>query len=232
MSDRGDVGKEVLKYIRCGMSDSSIRDKFGPAYAGLQQLFNELADAGFMGSAPQDCPTPGKKRINAKEMTADVLAGATRRELMKKYTLTRTELRKALRKLVGAQSVRVSDLSPDLETLYDSAAHGRARREDRYCIDFELPVWEEQTPDTKGQVLDITERGLGTIGIAASVEQVKTLVVFSEEFLEIDPFSFEATCRWAKTEDGTGHHVSGFAITRIRDHDLQELRKLIELLKV
>jgi hypothetical protein len=232
MSDREHVAREVLKYIRSGMNDSSARDKFGPAYEGLQQLFQELANAGFMGESAQESVAGAKKRINAREIVNDIRAGSSRAELMVKFGLTRTELQRAVRKLVQAKTLNLGDLPADLVVLHDSDVPGDTRREDRYGIDFELPIWEEKAPEHKGQVIDITERGIGIIGLDAVVGQVKKLVVFSEEFLEIEPFSFEATCRWAKNEEQTGDCVSGFQISRIEDEDLIELRKVIELLRI
>jgi hypothetical protein len=231
MSDREDVAKEVLKYIQCGMNDSSCRDKYGPAYEGLQQLFHELADAGYMGQTVPESTTGTKKRINAREIVAEILAGVSRSELMTKFGLTRTELQRALKKLVDSKTLSLAELPADLVVLHDSEIPGDTRREDRYGIDFELPIWEEKDPEHKGQVLDITERGVGIIGLPAVVGQLKKLMVFSEEFLEIDPFVFEATCRWAKNEEITGDCVSGFQISLIADPDLEELRKVIELLR-
>jgi hypothetical protein len=230
MSDRGEVAKEVLRYIRCGMNDCSVRDKFGPAYEGLQQLFHELADAGFMGDGVRECVGQTKRRVNAKKLSADVVAGATPAELMTKYGLSERGLQKALRKLSGTQSIIPDQLRPDLLALYNSEAPTHAPRAPRYSIDFELPVWEERVPQEKGLVLDITEGGIGILGLAASMGEVKTLVMFSEEFLEIDPISVEAVCRWAKREGESGHWVCGFQIVGIQDKDLQDLRKVIELL--
>ncbi len=58
MADREEVAKQVLEYIEAGINDDCMREKYGPAYEGLQSLFEELADAGFMGRAAQEVRAP------------------------------------------------------------------------------------------------------------------------------------------------------------------------------
>jgi hypothetical protein len=230
MADREEVAKQVLEYIEAGVNDNSLKEKYGHAYEGLQSLFEELADAGFMGRAAQECATPSKRRIPARDVVRDIRHGAGTSELMKKYSLSANGLQKVLNQLADTKMIHVSELPAELLTFFRAAVSSDTRREERHCIDFDLPVWDARYPQTKGQVLDITERGIGILGLPATIDEAKALVIYSEEFLEIEPFTVVAVCRWVKRAEDTGEYVSGFQVSKIHEEDLEELRKLIQLL--
>jgi uncharacterized protein (DUF433 family) len=232
MADRKEVAKQVLEYIEAGINDDGLREKYGHAYQGLQSLFAELADAGFMGRSAQKCAAPSKRRIPARDVVKDIRRGANKSELMEKYALSPNGLQKVLQQLVDTKMVNVSELPRELLSFFRTEAPADIRREQRHCIDFDLPVWEAQYPHIKGQVLDITERGIGILGLPAAISEVKALVIYSDEFLEIEPFTMVAVCRWVKRAEDTGEYVSGFQVSKIHEEDLEELRKLIGLLTV
>ncbi len=230
MADREEVAKQVLEYIEAGVNDQSMREKYGPAYEGLQSLFAELADAGFMGRGAQECKTPSKRRIPARDVIRDIRHGAGKSELMDKYSLSAKGLQKVLKQLADTKMVHTSEFPAELLTIFRAEVPSDTRRAERYCIDFELPVWEVPYPEVRGQVLDITERGIGILGLPATINEVKALVIYSEEFLEIEPFTMVAVCCWVKRAEGEGEYVSGFQVSKIHEEDLEELRKLIQLL--
>lgn len=230
MAKREEVVKHVLEYIEAGRTDAGVMEKYGHAYEGLQSLFDELAVAGYMGPAAQACTVPSKKRIPARDVVRAIRSGATKAQLMEEYALTPNGLQKVLQQLAETKMIRLSELPADLLSFFENEVPSNARREERYCIDFDLPVWEPRHPDIKGRVLDITERGIGILGLPATINENKELVIYSEEFLEIEPFTLHAQCRWVKRAEGSGEYVSGFKVSQIHQQDLEELRKLIQLL--
>jgi len=56
---------------------------------------------------------------------------------------------------------------------------------------------------------------------------LKRLVVLGDDYGAVEPFEFEAQCRWVK---GEGRDcVAGFEILKISEEGLQELRKLMRM---
>ena len=103
------------------------------------------------------------------------------------------------------------------------------RRLARKSVPSYMAIYERQDLTIHGSVRDITEHGVGIKGISASQGETKTFVITPDEFVEVDPFEFEAICRWA-LETPDGEVASGFEITAIADKDLHELRKMINLI--
>lgn len=94
----------------------------------------------------------------------------------------------------------------------------------------ELPIYDVDDPMVEGLVWDISEKGVQVVGIKARVDQRKTFFIQANDFGSFSPFSFEAECRWVATEAESDRCVCGFEILGISDKDLEELRKVIDLL--
>ena len=94
----------------------------------------------------------------------------------------------------------------------------------------ELPIYDVDDPTLEGIVWDISEKGVQVVGIAARVDQRKTFFIQANDFGSFSPFSFEAECRWVATEAENDRAVCGFEILGISDKDMEELRKVIDLL--
>ena len=91
-----------------------------------------------------------------------------------------------------------------------------------------VTICEVGKPGTRYQVRDISENGIGIIGIRAQINEMKSLAVVGDEFGEIAPFEFEAQCRWAKHVEPDGGFSAGFRITRMGEQDLLRLREFIQ----
>jgi hypothetical protein len=77
--------------------------------------------------------------------------------------------------------------------------------------------------------VDISEVGLQISGIPAKVGDTKEFLVQADYFADVYPFIFESKCKWtSKAEDG--NFLSGFEITSITEGELEELRKITNLL--
>jgi hypothetical protein len=230
MDDRREMADEILKYIQSGMDSDHLSDKFKSSYEELQNVVGELVDAGLLEPVDALSVAPSKRAINAKEIAKDIRSGMARSELITKYQLTPRMLQSALKKLVHAKKLSPSELSGDLSYQYRAESPEKVRGEARFCLDFDLPIFEKGYHEIRGRIVDISERGVGVVGPSARVGEIRHFVVHHEDFFEIEPFSFEAECRWTKGEQDRLESLSGYRIIRISDKDLDELRKLIRLL--
>lgn len=230
MSDKRELADEVVKYIQSGMSDTSLSEKFKLSFEELQQTLATLVDTGVLEPVDSKFFEPPKRRIKARLVVQDIRSGMTRNELLGKYELSPRMLQQTLRKLVDAKWLRPSDLRGDLYYQYCAEVPEHVREQVRFCLDFELEMYEKDRPEIRGRIIDIAEGGVGVIGMPAKVREIRTFVIYHEDFFEIDAFSFEAECRWVKGDRNGPEYVSGHRITAISEKDLEELRKLIHLL--
>ncbi|HMK37075.1 MAG TPA: PilZ domain-containing protein [Desulfomonilaceae bacterium] len=219
MAARRVRAKEVLQDIRSGMDDPALMEKYHLTPQGLQKLFKDLVGAGLW---------PERRHVNAKDVLRDIRSGVGRTELMEKHGLSFRGLQALVTLLVDAGVVKRNELYGELRLADDTVVPAEIRAFERYYLDFETPVYESGSPELCGKVLDITEVGVGLTGIEAEVNEIKRLVVLGDPFGEAAPFEFNAKCRWTSREKD-GACIAGFQITDIAENDLEELRKLINL---
>ena len=93
-------------------------------------------------------------------------------------------------------------------------------------------IHERINPKVIGRIRDLSEVGVGVRGLEAMVGELKNLVVVPDEFLEIEPFSFEAKCRWSRVGDQGKTCNAGFEITDISESSFIQLQELLQLMTV
>ena len=81
-----------------------------------------------------------------------------------------------------------------------------------------------------GRIRDLSEVGVGVSGLEAQVGELKSLVVVPDEFLEVEPFFFEAKCRWSRMGDQGKIWNAGFEITDISEGNYIQLLELLQLM--
>ena len=147
---------------------------------------------------------------------------------MTKYQLSSEGLASSLKRLLKANAITSAEFetfrSFDDEQITDRDARGTPRNSPIPVV----TICEAGKPGTRYQVRDISENGIGIIGIRAQIDEMKSLAVVGDEFGEIAPFEFEAQCRWAKQLEPNGGISAGFRITRICEQDLLRLREFIQ----
>jgi uncharacterized protein (DUF433 family) len=207
------IEKEIVKDIARGMSDSELTQKYKLSRDQLRSVFKQLANA-------------RAKRIQT--LATDLRSGMARSELMTKYQLSSEALASSLKRLLEENAIT----SAEFETL--SSCHGEhsiggsSRVAERNHPIPVVTICEAGKPGTRYQVRDISENGIGIIGIKARIDEMKSLAVVGDEFGEIAPFEFEAQCRWARELESDGGICTGFRITRIGGEDLLRLREFIQ----
>ena len=171
--------------------------------------------------------------IKAKDIVNDIRDGTADRELMEKYNLSSKGLQSVYKKLVAAKAVRPAELY-DREPILDAdTADVESIREDlRELLEVKIPICELNAPDNAGVINDISGKGVGVMGLQTKQGETKTLAVMPESFFPVDPFSFDAVCRWVKTRQIEGAIAAGFEITNISDEGANRLKEVIRLLNM
>jgi len=139
-----------------------------------------------------------KRQIKAIEVVADIRAGLTDTDLMDKYRLSSKGLQSIFKKLMDGDVLSASELEARVPVFDDTAALDYIRLSPKQELVCLVPVYEASSPDVIGTVCDLTEKSVAVTGIGARVDQEKTLVIPADEFFRIEPFSFDAVCRWVR----------------------------------
>jgi hypothetical protein len=223
--------QEVVNDILSGTDDISLMEKYGLSSKGLASLVNKLVDSGLLRQSdsrrrPPDTP----RKISARQIVRDIASGMSESELMKKYGLSQRRLREVCRRLLEARDRSRKEFQEAIPVDESTLVEANIRQLQRYYPDFDLPIYEAGNPEIQGRVRDITEEGIGVLGIHSTVYEIKTFVVLGDPFGEVGPFEFDAECRWAKDLGGGVGHAAGFKIARIQKQDRALLGKLIELI--
>lgn len=171
-----------------------------------------------------------RRTIIIKDFVRDFKAGTPNPDLMQQYELDLWGLRNTLKRLIEIKVLGEDDVRDRMPTFHDASGGDDRRLLKRRFVLFSFPIYVADDLEEEGLVNDITEQGLQVSGIQVGVGEAKSLLIRADEFADIYPFVFEATCRWANPENEQGEFAAGFEITHISDGGLEELRKLIQML--
>jgi hypothetical protein len=124
----------------------------------------------------------------------------------------------------------------------DPVILGRGGTEDQGEVDYRsegreylaprLSVYEEARPETRGQIQNISEHGLGLTGIHARVHEIKTFVIGGDETGGGEPCQVQAVCRWVNPRTSGEDQDAGFEIVGITQESWQRLLELVPTLNV
>lgn len=170
---------------------------------------------------------PEKPHVNIRTIVNDIRAGMPDYELMAKYGLSVKGLQRAFEKLVEIKAIAKNEIEGRFPSAADSIYFESMRELPRHYVVIPIPIHElGRAPKESGMLRDITEKGVGVIGIEAKVGENKVFAIYPNEFVSVSSFSFKAVCRWTE-ERGAEDSIAGFEITEISDDGLRELRQLI-----
>jgi hypothetical protein len=156
-----------------------------------------------------------KHKISAKAILGDIRSGMTEAGLMEKYNLSAVAVRMAYRKLVDEQLLDPEKLYGRTHTTEEQTDHGKQRRLARVYPQISLVIHELDDPANDGKVTDMSETGIGVVGIRAKVNEIKTFVIPRNDILLTEEFVFKARCRWTRTEQESQLPAAGFEITEV-----------------
>ncbi len=170
------------------------------------------------------------RQIKAKEIVADIRARVSDFEIMSKYGLSLEQLEKVLEKLVVAGTIREDEIKERGLFFDDPANRLQTRRFPRIYLRVPLEIEDLNNSSNKGFLIDLSEDGFRTRGIAAVVGEEKGFLVSLKEVRK-RTVRLRATCVWAKQDvDAEVRQEAGFKIVHISESDLLEIRRVTGLL--
>ncbi|AFM25932.1 PilZ domain-containing protein [Desulfomonile tiedjei] len=227
--------RDAVIDIRSGASDAELMEKYGLCAKGLQSLFRKLIEVRAITREELDRrrttlhKTAHVTPIVGTDLTKDIRAGMSDAELMQKYGLSSEGLRFTLQALIDTQVISLDELYNTTPSQADTVFVNNMRESPRYFFAVVVEIYEAKRPHLRGNLSNITEKGIATEGIETREGETKVLVIPTDRFPEIDRIVLEAECRWVKQDENTGEWAAGFEITKISDECLDNLAKLMSV---
>jgi hypothetical protein len=172
-----------------------------------------------------------KRVVDAKKIVRDIRSGKSDSDLMVSYGLSAKGLESAFNKLINSRIMtrdeiyaRPSRSGQDTVIILDDL-----RRQERYCLPASAKVYDPDSHDTKGELTNLTENGVGIRGIRVQVGERKRLVLDCRNFFDGVAIRFDAECAWIEPAEDDEDWLAGFQITHIEQQDMDHLRRLIKL---
>jgi hypothetical protein len=170
---------------------------------------------------------PSREKISAVEFVQNLRSGLTSCELMDKYSLTARELDGVLAQIKKAFADPAELYGRSrLNEVNEKPAKFRSLR--RHKIDLPVLIYDSKDPKIRGEVRDISEKGIRIEKMDTKLDEIKSLVVLANEYFSIDPFGFQAQCRWTSPTKNERGMLAGFEIIEISEESLKSLAKFIE----
>jgi DNA-binding HxlR family transcriptional regulator len=242
--------EEVVKGVQSGMGDADLMRKFDLSASGLTEVLGRLVSEGLLresdveersslspGTVALDVPpvpfTGADERkpvIKAKDAVAAIRAGMDDLSLMRTLGISAKGLQSLFDKLVHAGLLTNEEFQqrPQPST-HDSVIEDVSRLRKHYLA-VSAPVYDPENPSSMGAIRDVTENGIGIIGIKANVGDVKSLMIPTQAISSGENIWFEAVCLWSGQDEHNGEPVTAFQITKISEGSLKALRELIDAL--
>jgi hypothetical protein len=226
---------QLIEDIRARVTDPELMAKYNLSIKGLQSIFRQLLEINAITQAELDLrrgpykDTVVLQRLEPPEMVRDIRSGMTDFELMGKHDLSPKGLQRAFDELLRAGEIDQAELDSRFSA-YDSVTVQSLREMPRYFLAVAVDIYELGHPENRGILRDITEKGVGVVGIKANPGTRITFTVPSEKFIHEGPIVFDAKCVWTTPEGWDQEAAAGFQIVKISEKSLQDLRELIHSL--
>lgn len=166
------------------------------------------------------------RQIGVNSIVKDIRSGITDSQIMTKYHLSSRGLKSLFRKLLDSQAITPFEYTEWAGFFGNSVELNDVRLFNRETLDFQLPVHEAGNLRIKGQILNLSETGIGVWGIPTEVGQDKTLMVPVKGATVVAV----ARCHWKKVGQRPGESVAGFEIVKVLQGNWESLVQRIQLL--
>jgi hypothetical protein len=242
--------EEVVKGVRSGMGDADLMTKFDLSASGLTEVLGRLVAEGLLresdvdersslspGTVALDVPhmlfTGADERkpvIKAKDAVAAIRAGKDDLSMMRTFGISAKGLQSLFDKLVHAGLLTNEELQGRLQPSTHHGVIEDLSKLRRHYLAVSAPVYDPENPSSMGAIRDVTEKGIGIIGVKANVGDVKSLMIPTQAISSGENIWFEAVCLWSGQDEHNGEPVTAFQITKISEGSLKALRELIDAL--
>ena len=74
---------------------------------------------------------------------------------------------------------------------------------------------------------DISDEGVGARGLKASVHEVKTFIIPTDDYFQAEPIIFQGICRWVEEKDDRWESAAGFRVVKVRRGSLAGLQEIM-----
>ncbi|HMK35456.1 MAG TPA: hypothetical protein VK463_10340 [Desulfomonilaceae bacterium] len=166
-------------------------------------------------------------KLCARTLLLDLRNGMTLAGVMEKYSLSLAAAQMICRKLVDEKLVNPEILYGRARPVEDSRDSAKQRRLARVSPDQFLEIYDVENPDNRGRVTDMTETGVGVLGLRAEVNEYKTLVIPPHDSYLTGKFVFRARCCWTRIHEENHESVAGFEITEVTEGYFLDFVKLM-----
>ena len=168
--------------------------------------------------------SPGQK-VPVRDIILDIQARLSDNQIVAKYDLSDKQLQTLFRKLLDSGLLTPFEFQAWAIFCNKTIPLRNIRLFRRDIVHFALPVYDADEPENRGMVLNISENGIGVKGIRAEINDIKTLVIPTEQFLGLPPLVFEARCIW--TDAPESDRRCGFYLIDASAKIWKELRKYV-----
>lgn len=165
-----------------------------------------------------------RKIIESHEIVKDILSGTTDVRLMEKYELSCSDLEHVFRRLLDIRAINHIDVMAWSIFGNKVISTNTMRLFPRQSLDFILPVFETEYPESEGRVHNVSRTGLCVRGMEAEVDETKTLAVSLDMAHQVVSQPFSAICRWIRMDAVYGICLSGFSI---HEHSKDTWQKIL-----
>ncbi|MGO9566196.1 MAG: PilZ domain-containing protein [Desulfomonilaceae bacterium] len=170
------------------------------------------------------------RKIKARKIVGDIRARMSDFELMSKYGMSLEQLGKVLEALLEAGEIREDEIKERGPFFDNPANRSKTRRFPRTYLRVPLEIEDLNNSSNKGLLIDLSDEGFRTRGIAVVVGQEKDFLVSLKEVRK-RAVRLRATCLWAKQDvEDKVLQEAGFKIVHISEIDLLEIRRVAGLL--
>lgn len=217
----------VIKDIQRGASREDLMRKYDLSASGIRDLYDQLSTLEIGFRADELASKQRSRKICSSDLVRDIGLGMDRQSLMSKYDLTGDQFAKILDKLASSGRVGTGHLGALSQTEEDTTTMWQPREFLRCYPILSLAVADAGNPGLQGAVVDLSEKGIGLVGIETVVDDSKALEILPTIMGENNCLHFTARCRWTGPCTPRRKLRSGFEITCIDESNLEGLRELI-----
>jgi hypothetical protein len=164
------------------------------------------------------------------EFVQDVRSGFIDSELMEKYRLSTKALKSLFCRILEEKRMSGAEVYVRPIMLDETIETDLRRGLPRYLLAPLISVREADSPQSKGWIFDLSDKGMRVCGIRSEPGDTKTLILLPRKEQIAPEITVHAECRWFGEEGPEARPVAGFRISAIEAADLRELRNLIRLL--